>query len=46
MSDGTLLNDFSAQAQSVTLNGDNTAAMAVVKDTTTTTTTTPPTKRK
>ena len=47
LGDGTLLNDFTARAQSVTLTGDDTAAMSAVKDTTTTTTTpTSPTKKK
>jgi hypothetical protein len=45
MTDGTLVNDFTARAQSVALTGDITAAMATVVDTTTTTTTTP-TKKK
>jgi subtilisin family serine protease len=33
LSDGTLVNDFSSRAQSFTLTGDSTAAMAAVKDT-------------
>jgi subtilisin family serine protease len=46
MADGTLVNDFTAWAQSVRLNGDDTTAMAAVKDTATTTTTTTTGRRK